>query len=64
MWLKFNYNNYYYQGYTANNKEGGRVSYSSIVPCTAVVRIEARSMIFTVCGIIYGLIVGSRICKL
>ena len=51
----------YYQGYTANNKEGGRVSYSSIVPCTAVVRIEARSMIFTVCGIIYGVIVGSHI---
>ena len=33
------------------NKEGGRVSYSSIVPCTAVVRVEARSMIFTMCGI-------------
>ena len=31
------------------NKEGGRVSYSSIVPGTAVVR-KARSMIFTICG--------------
>ena len=28
------------------NKERGRVSYSS----TAVVRVQARSMIFTVCG--------------
>ena len=27
------------------------MSYSSIVPCTAVVRVEARSMIFTMCGI-------------
>ena len=27
------------------NKEGGRVSYSSIVPCTAVVRVQARLMI-------------------
>ena len=32
------------------NKEGGRVSYSSIVPCTAVVRVQARLMIFTMCG--------------
>ena len=39
------------------NKEGGRMSYSSIVPCTAVVRVEAKSMIFTMCGVI----VGSRI---
>ena len=31
-------------------KEGGRVSYSSIVPCTAVVRVQARLMIFTTCG--------------
>ena len=43
------------------NKEGGRVSYSSIVPCTAVVRVKARSMIFTMCGVIYGVIVGSHI---
>ena len=43
------------------NKEGGRVSYSSIVPCTAVVRVQARLMIFTMCGVIYGAIVGSRI---
>ena len=35
------------------NKEGGRVSYSSIVPCTAVVRVQARFMIFTMCGVIY-----------
>ena len=33
------------------------MSYSSIVPCTAVVRVEARSMIFTMCSVI----VGSRI---
>ena len=32
------------------NKEGGRVSYSSIVPGTAVVRVQTRSMIFTTCG--------------
>ena len=32
------------------NKEGGRVSYSSIVPSTAVVRVQTRSMIFTMCG--------------
>ena len=44
------------------NKEGGRVSYSSIVPCTTVVRVQARSMIFTMCGVIYGVIVGSLIC--
>ena len=31
------------------NKEGGRVSYSSIVPCTAVVRVQARLIIFTTC---------------
>ena len=37
------------------------MSYSSIVPCTVVVRVQARSMIFTVCGVIYGVIVGSRI---
>ena len=43
------------------NKEGGRVSYSSIVLCTAVVRVQARLMIFTMCGVIYGVIVGSRI---
>ena len=43
------------------NKEGGRVSYSSIVPCTAVVRVQARLMIFTLCGVIYGVLVGSRI---
>ena len=42
------------------NKEGGRVSYSSIVPCTAVIRVQARLMIFTMCGVIYGVIVGSR----
>ena len=44
------------------NKEGGRVSYSSIVPCTAVVRVQARLMIFTMCGVVYGVIVGSLIC--
>ena len=32
-----------------------------LVPCTAVVRVEARSMIFTMCDVIYGVIVGSRI---
>ena len=37
------------------------MSYTSVVPCTAVVRVEARSMIFTKCGVIYGVIVGSRI---
>ena len=26
------------------------MSYSSVVPCTAVVRVEARSMMFTTCG--------------
>ena len=26
------------------------MSYSSIVPCTAVVRVQARLMIFTMCG--------------
>ena len=31
------------------NKEGGRVSYSSIVPYTAVVRVQARLIIFTMC---------------
>ena len=49
------YQEYYY------NKEGGRVSYSSIVPCIAVVRAQARLMIFTMCGVVYGVIVGSRI---
>ena len=43
------------------NKEGGRVSYSSIVPCTAVVRVQERLIIFTMCGVVYGVIVGSRI---
>ena len=33
------------------NKEGGRVSYSSIVRGTAVVGVQARSMIFTTCGV-------------
>ena len=33
------------------NKEGGRASYSSIVPGIAVVRVKAGSMIFTMCGI-------------
>ena len=37
------------------------VSYSSVVPCTAVVRVLARLMIFTMCGVINGVIVGSRI---
>ena len=37
------------------------MSYSSIVPCTAVVRIQARLIIFTMCGVIYGVVVGSRI---
>ena len=37
------------------------MSYSSIVPCTAVVRVQARLMIFTMCSVIYGVIVGSRI---
>ena len=37
------------------------MSYSSIVPCTAVVRVQARLIIFTMCGVIYGVIVGSRI---
>ena len=32
------------------NKEGGRVSYTSIVPCTAIVRVQARLMISTMCG--------------
>ena len=36
------------------------MSYSGIVPCTAVVRVEAKSMIFTMCGVIYGVIVGRR----
>ena len=38
------------------------MSYSSIVPCTAVVRVQARSMIFTMCGVVYGVVVGSLIC--
>ena len=37
------------------------MSYSSIVPCTAVVRVQAKLMIFTMCGVINGVIVGSRI---
>ena len=37
------------------NKERGRVSYSSMAPATAVVRVQARSMIFTVCGTIHSL---------
>ena len=37
------------------------MSYSSIVPCTVVVRVQARLMIFTMCGVVYGVIVGSRI---
>ena len=40
------------------NKEGGRVSYSIIAPYTTVVR---RLMIFTMCGVIYGVIVGNLI---
>ena len=35
--------------------------YSSIVPCTAVIRVQARLIIFTMYGVIYGVIVGSRI---
>ena len=38
------------------------MSYSSIVPCTAVVRVQARLMVFTMCGVVNGDIVGSRIC--
>ena len=34
------------------------MSYSGIVPCTAVVRVEARLMIFTMCGVIYGVNCG------
>ena len=37
------------------------MSYSSIAPCTAVVRVQARLMIFTMCGVIYGVIVGNLI---
>ena len=37
------------------------MSYCSIVPFTAVVRVQARLIIFTKCGVIYGVIVGSRI---
>ena len=37
------------------------MSYSSIVPCTAVVRVQVRLIIFTMCGVIYGVIVVSRI---
>ena len=37
------------------------MSYSSIVPCTAVVRVQARLIMFTMCGVINGVIVGSRI---
>ena len=37
------------------------MSYSSIVPCIAVVRVQARLIIFTMCEVIYGVIVGSRI---
>ena len=36
----------YHQEYNIIKREG--VTYSSIVPCTAVVRVEARSMIFTI----------------
>ena len=36
--------------YSRKFKERGRVSYSSIVPGTAVVRVQTRSMIFTTCG--------------
>ena len=36
------------------------MSYSSIVPCTAVVRVQAVND-FTMCGVINGVIVGSRI---
>ena len=32
------------------NNKGRRVSYSSIVPCTAVVKVQAKLMIFTTCG--------------
>ena len=31
---------------------------SSIVLCTAVVRVQARLMIFTMCGVICGVIYG------
>ena len=36
------------------------MSYSSIVPCTAVARVQARLMIFTMCSVekINGVIVG------
>ena len=37
------------------------MSYSSVVPCTAVVRVQARLMIFTMCGVVNGVIVGSLI---
>ena len=37
------------------------MSYSSIVPCTAVVRVQARLMTFTMCGVVNGVIEGSRI---
>ena len=37
------------------------MSYSSIVPCTAVVRVQAGLVIFTMCGVFYGVIVGSLI---
>ena len=42
-------------------KREGECPTLSIVPCTAVVRVQARLMIFTMCGVIYGVIVGSRI---
>ena len=38
------------------------MSHSSIVPCTAVVRVQPRLIIFTMCGVINGVIVGSLIC--
>ena len=37
------------------------MSYSRIVPYTAVVRVQARLMIFTMCGVVNGVIVGSCI---
>ena len=44
VWLTCYYRHQY-------NKEGRRVSYSSIVRGTAVVTVQTRSMIYTACGV-------------
>ena len=61
---RYNVHTWSYVRSRVYNKEGaGRESVllESVVPCTAVVRVQARLIIFIMCAAIYGVIVGSRI---